>query len=167
MPKDLTFEYVKLSKLHINPKNPRILKDDRFKKLCNLMARNPKLLEKHPILARADGMIYDGNQRFRAAEHLGWKEIPADIDDIDETTATEWSVILNNHAGEFDDSIATVLDELEKQGVPIEDLCMSDQIQKIIQQLNEGFSPVGIDEQGRLDEKKKVICPQCSHEFTP
>ena len=29
------------------------------------------------------------------------------------------------------------------------------------------FGPVGADEQGRLDEKKKVECPQCGHEYTP
>lgn len=29
------------------------------------------------------------------------------------------------------------------------------------------FQPVGSDEQGRLDEKAKVTCPECSHEFTP
>jgi hypothetical protein len=29
------------------------------------------------------------------------------------------------------------------------------------------FSPVGVDEQGRLDQKKPVTCPECGHEFTP
>lgn len=29
------------------------------------------------------------------------------------------------------------------------------------------FTPVSIDEQGRLDEKAKVTCPSCGHEFTP
>ena len=29
------------------------------------------------------------------------------------------------------------------------------------------FQPVGIEEQGRLDQKKPVICPECGHEFTP
>ena len=29
------------------------------------------------------------------------------------------------------------------------------------------FEPVGIDEQGRLDEKKKAVCPDCGCEFTP
>jgi hypothetical protein len=29
------------------------------------------------------------------------------------------------------------------------------------------FKPVGIDEQGRLDEKAKVICPECGCEFAP
>lgn len=29
------------------------------------------------------------------------------------------------------------------------------------------FQPVGIDEQGRLDQKKPVVCPECGHEFVP
>lgn len=29
------------------------------------------------------------------------------------------------------------------------------------------FQPVGIDEQGRLDQKAMVVCPSCGHEFTP
>ena len=29
------------------------------------------------------------------------------------------------------------------------------------------FDPASIDEQGKLDEKKKVTCPGCGHEFTP
>ena len=29
------------------------------------------------------------------------------------------------------------------------------------------FQPVGIDEQGRLDQKKPVVCPSCGHEFQP
>lgn len=29
------------------------------------------------------------------------------------------------------------------------------------------FQPVGIDEQGRLDQRAMVTCPQCGHEFAP
>ena len=29
------------------------------------------------------------------------------------------------------------------------------------------FGPVSADEQGRLDQKAKVTCPECGHEFTP
>ena len=29
------------------------------------------------------------------------------------------------------------------------------------------FEPVGVDEQGRLDEKKRCTCPECGHEFAP
>jgi hypothetical protein len=29
------------------------------------------------------------------------------------------------------------------------------------------FEPVGIDEQGRLDQKSPVTCPECGCEFVP
>ncbi len=29
------------------------------------------------------------------------------------------------------------------------------------------FQPGTLEEQGRLDEKKKCVCPECGHEFTP
>ena len=29
------------------------------------------------------------------------------------------------------------------------------------------FAPVAADEQGRLDQKATVKCPDCGHEFTP
>jgi ParB family chromosome partitioning protein len=28
------------------------------------------------------------------------------------------------------------------------------------------FEPVSVDEQGRLDEKKPIECPECGHHFT-
>jgi len=50
-----------------------------------------------------------------------------------------------------DESVQAMLAELaEKEGIIPPD-----------------FQPVGEDEQGRLDEKKKVVCPECGHEFTP
>lgn len=29
------------------------------------------------------------------------------------------------------------------------------------------FAPATLEDQGRLDEKKKCVCPECGHEFTP
>jgi len=29
------------------------------------------------------------------------------------------------------------------------------------------FQPASLEEQGRLDEKKKCVCPECGHEFVP
>lgn len=42
-------------------------------------------------------------------------------------------------------------------------------VQEIIRATDEtpDFQPVGIDEQGRLDQKKPVTCPECGHEFIP
>jgi len=38
---------------------------------------------------------------------------------------------------------------------------------KEIEDLMTQFNPVDIDTQPRLDEKAKVTCPECGHEFTP
>jgi len=40
-----------------------------------------------------------------------------------------------------------------------------DQLSALLQ--GPDFSPVGADEQSRLDEKKLVTCPECGHQFRP
>jgi hypothetical protein len=41
---------MKLSELHINPDNPRICKDERFKKLVKSISEFPKMMELRPII---------------------------------------------------------------------------------------------------------------------
>lgn len=65
---------MKLSDIHINPKNPRIIKDDRFKKLCQSIQEFPKMMALRPIIIDADSMILGGNMRFKALKELGYKD---------------------------------------------------------------------------------------------
>jgi ParB-like chromosome segregation protein Spo0J len=67
---------VKLSAIHINPNNPRLIKDDRFKKLCKSIEEFPKMMKLRPIIVDADGMILGGNMRFKALQELKYKDIP-------------------------------------------------------------------------------------------
>ncbi|HPH46894.1 MAG TPA: ParB N-terminal domain-containing protein [Chryseolinea sp.] len=69
---------MKLSEIHINPNNPRIIKDDRFKKLVKSISEFPKMMELRPIIVDADGMILGGNMRFKALQELKYKDIPND-----------------------------------------------------------------------------------------
>ena len=62
---------MKLSKLKVNPKNPRILKDERFEKLCTSLKDFPKMMELRPIIIDNNFMILGGNMRFKALIHLG------------------------------------------------------------------------------------------------
>lgn len=63
----------------------------------------------------------------------------------------EWEPgVLAELAGEMDLSALFNADELADAAMVVPD-----------------FSPVGIDEQGRLDEKAKCTCPECGHVFTP
>lgn len=117
--------------------NPRILKDERFKQLCKSLENDPEFMELRPILATKDGTIYGGNMRYRAAKHLGWKEVPAVMSDIPETLAKERAIKDNNQFGEWDDTLSTLLDELEKEGVDLETLGLEESIITALDSLDE------------------------------
>jgi hypothetical protein len=50
---------MKLSEIKTNLDNPRIIKDDKFKKLCKSISDFPKMMELRPIIAseNIDGFI--------------------------------------------------------------------------------------------------------------
>jgi len=82
---------MKLSQIKSNPNNPRIIKDDKFKKLVQSIKDFPEMMDKRPIVCVTDidDKIYPlgGNMRFKALQELGYKEIP----DTWITIADEWT----------------------------------------------------------------------------
>lgn len=157
---------IKLTDLHLWQSNPRVIKDKRFEALCKSMTDDPAFLELRPVLATKEGRIYAGNQRYRAAQHLGWTEINAVITDIPEKLANERAIRDNNEFGEWNnDELATILDEMEKAGTVLDTLGLDNFIEDFLKGMPD-FQPASIDEQGRLDEKKPITCPNCKHEFT-
>lgn len=71
---------MKISQIKPNPNNPRLIKDDKFKKLVQSLDEFPKMMEKRPIVCvtDVDGKIYPlgGNMRLKALNELKYKEIP-------------------------------------------------------------------------------------------
>jgi len=67
---------MKLSDIKINPSNPRILKDDKFKKLVKSIEEFPKMMKLRPIVIDNDNMVLGGNMRLKALQELKYKEIP-------------------------------------------------------------------------------------------
>jgi ParB-like nuclease domain len=65
--------------LRPNPDNPRIVKDERFKRLVESIRKFPQMLELRPVVITDDGMILGGNMRHQAALNAGLKEIPVVI----------------------------------------------------------------------------------------
>ena len=60
------------------PKNPRLIKDDRFKKLVKSLQDLPemaKLRECIVIPFQKKYVIIGGNQRYHAMKELKWKQI--------------------------------------------------------------------------------------------
>jgi DNA modification methylase len=65
---------IKVSEIRPNPNNPRVIKDDKFKKLVQSITDFPQMLELRPIVVNDDMIALGGNMRLKALEHLGIKE---------------------------------------------------------------------------------------------
>lgn len=67
---------VKINEVKSNPNNPRIIKDDKFKKLVASIKELPQMLELRPIVVNDDMVVLGGNMRLKACKEAGLKEIP-------------------------------------------------------------------------------------------
>lgn len=113
----MTVVAVPLRQLRPAQWNPRLIKDGRFKQLCRSLEADPDFLWQRPVLAQADGTIYAGNMRYRAAEALGWTEVPAIVADVPEQLAKERGLRDNNQYGEWQEQeLAELLYELDQAG---------------------------------------------------
>ena len=67
---------MKLSSIKPNPSNPRVIKDDKFKKLVKSITDFPRMLELRPMIVNDDMILLGGNMRLKALQHIGYTEIP-------------------------------------------------------------------------------------------
>jgi DNA modification methylase len=65
---------IKVNEIRPNPNNPRVIKDDKFKKLLQSITDFPQMLELRPIVVNDDMIALGGNMRLKALEHLGIEE---------------------------------------------------------------------------------------------
>ena len=94
---------VKLSEIKSNPNNPRIIKDDKFRKLVNSIQEFPKMLEIRPIVVNADMIVLGGNMRLKACKEAGLKEVPIIFaDDLTEDEQKQFIIKDNVGFGEWD-----------------------------------------------------------------
>lgn len=91
-----------INTLRTNPDNPRIVKDERFKRLVESVRKFPQMLELRPVVIDADGMILGGNMRHQAALNAGLKEIPVVVaDSLTPEQQREFIIKDNVSAGEW------------------------------------------------------------------
>lgn len=93
---------LKISELKQNPNNPRIIKDDKFKKLVQSIKDFPEMLEAREIVVNKDHIILGGNMRFKAAKEAGLTEVPVKIVDWDEDKQRQFIIKDNVSGGEWD-----------------------------------------------------------------
>jgi hypothetical protein len=95
---------IKISKIKSNPKNPRLIKDNRYREMLKSVKSFPEMMEKRPIVVDEDMMILGGNMRWKACKEAGFKEVWVDVaDDWTQEQKDEFIIKDNDHFGEWDE----------------------------------------------------------------
>ena len=68
-------EKVSIKLVKSNTDNPRIIKDDKFKKLVKSIQDFPQMLELRPIVVNDEMVVLGGNMRLKACKEAGLKEV--------------------------------------------------------------------------------------------
>jgi DNA modification methylase len=69
---------IKLTTIKSNPNNPRVIRDEKFKKLVKSIEEFPKMMALRPMVVNEDMVVLGGNMRLKALKELGYKEVPKD-----------------------------------------------------------------------------------------
>lgn len=117
---------IKVSTLKPNPDNPRVIRDEKFKKLVQSIKDFPQMMSLRPMVVDESNVLLGGNMRLRAIQELGMKEIPdawvKRAADLTEEQKKEFIIKDNVGFGEWDwDILADEWDaeQLEDWGLDI------------------------------------------------
>ena len=102
-----------INEIKPNPSNPRIIKDDKFKKLVKSIQDFPQMLELRPIVIDENNVVLGGNMRLKACIEAGLKDVPVkQAKELTEEQKKEFIVKDNVGYGEWDwDDLANNWDE--------------------------------------------------------
>jgi 4-hydroxy-3-methylbut-2-en-1-yl diphosphate synthase IspG/GcpE len=171
-----------LSKLKVNPGNPRLIKDDKFDQLIKSIQDFPDMMKLRPIVVDESFTILGGNMRYRAIQKIGMKEIPNEwvkvAKGLTEDQKKEFLVKDNVNFGKWEwDTIANEwdTDQLKDWGLDMPWM-----------ENNTGFNPntnpatggMNVSAEDMAAERKRleeamermadmvsVSCPECGHSF--
>lgn len=157
----MTIEWVEISSVKPNPKNPNKHSEEQIKRLVKLIQYQGW---RHPIIvSNQTGFIVAGHGRLSAAKELGLLKVPVHRQDF-QTEEQEYAFLVSDNAiaswAELD--LASINAEVPMLGpdFDIDVLGIKDF------EVDANFSPGEEEDQGQLDEKSPIECPACGHSFT-
>ena len=102
-----------INEIKPNPNNPRIIKDDKFKKLVKSIQDFPQMLELRPIVIDENNIVLGGNMRLKACIEAGLKDVPVkQAKELTEEQKKEFIIKDNVGFGEWSwDDLANNWDE--------------------------------------------------------
>jgi len=120
-------QLIKISQVKSNPNNPRLIKNDKFKKLVKSVQDFPEMLELRPIVVDENMIVLGGNMRLKACVEAGLKEVWIEVaEGFTEEQKKEFIVKDNVGFGEWEwDMLAneweqTELEDWGLDGFPFE-----------------------------------------------
>lgn len=156
-----TNEKRKLAQLKPWERNPRQITRDQATRLAESFDQFGQV---ETIAVGPDNEVYNGHQRLNVllAKHGADYEVEVRVSSRALTEKEREKLTVYLHRGSIGEWNFDALSEWDVQdlvewGFEPEELGITIDEPK----------PDGIDEQGGLDEKAKVTCPECGHEFTP
>lgn len=114
MVNELTYTLLPLAKLEVNkgqiegvPKNPRFIRDNKYKQLVESISNTPEMMKARPLIVHQQGekyVVLAGNMRLRAMRELKWHECPCAItaEGTDAKKLREYAIKDNVAFGEDD-----------------------------------------------------------------
>jgi len=159
---DIDIKRLELNKGQVEglPKNPRFIRDERYKALVKSIEDAPEMLKLRELLVVEHGskfVVIGGNMRLRACKELGMETVPCKVLPADTPVAKlrEYAIKDNNGFGEDDwDVLANEWDaeELEDWGMELPMDWDDDNIQ-----LETGAGAAAGDEQAKIKVGKTTI----------
>jgi ParB-like chromosome segregation protein Spo0J len=109
---NMTIERINIDQVKPNPNNPRIIKDDKFKKLVKSIKEFPEMLEARPIVVDDNMIVLGGNMRLKACKEAGLKEVSIiKFNDLSEEKKKEFIIKDNVGYGEWDYTLLNTWDK--------------------------------------------------------
>ena len=130
------------------------------------------------IVVARDLTILAGHGIAAAARIAGLKSVPCAVLELDPDEPRALKVLAGDngvqHLAEDDDrALADMLRQIQETdptgllGTGYDETMLATLAGLVGIEDVPDFGPVGIDEQGRLDQKARVTCPACGHDFSP
>ncbi len=145
---------MRVADLRPSERNPRTISTSRFENLKRSLLQDREFLNARPLLVNAypgrENVVIAGNMRLRAAQDLGWDEVPVLIVSVPPEIEAQWNLKDNNQWGDYvDQELAEILHGLDASGADIDLLGFTtDEVERVLALVgigadadDEGFDP--------------------------
>ena len=136
-------ELINISKVKVNtgqieglPKNPRLIKDERFEKLVKSIQDDPDMLELRELIVfplNGSYVTIAGNMRLKAMNFLGYKEVPCKVLSIDTPVEKLRAITIKDNIAYGENSWDDIANEWDEQeliewGLEIPDFAVNKEV---------------------------------------